>query len=240
MLSGGSHVADVAILVPETSIWANYVPAPVTMPFDLYRKKNPIAASIDDDFGALSSQLLRHQIDFDYLDDEITVTAEVENGRFRIADESYRILVIPSSTTMRCSVADKVAAFSRAGGKVVACGQLPTRSMERGMDRRLAEALSSSHRVPDPQAVIEAITAVGQRDFSLSQPDPHIYYLHRRKQGRDIYFVINMATEDRELEPAFRAKGQASVWDPRTGETRPFTEKRLKIPSTSAMFVVFG
>ena len=240
MLSGGTHVADVAILVPETSIWANYVPAPVTMPFDLYRKQNPIAASIDDDFGTLSSQLLRHQIDFDYLDDEITVTAEVEGGKFRIADESYRILVIPSSTTMRCSVADKVAAFRRAGGKVIACGQLPTRSMERGMDGRLAEALSLCHRVPDAQGVIEAITAEGQRDFSLAQPDPHIYYLHRRKQGRDIYFVINMATEDRELEPAFRAKGSASVWDPRTGETRAFTEKRIKIPSTSAMFVVFG
>jgi hypothetical protein len=112
--------------------------------------------------------------------------------------------------------------------------------MERGMDQRLAEALSSCQRVADHQAVIEAIAAAGQRDFSLVQPDPHIYYLHRRKQGRDIYFVINMAAVDRELEPAFRAKGPATVWDPRTGETRPFTEKRLKIAATSAMFVVFG
>jgi len=106
----------------------------------------------------------------------------VENGRFRIADESYRILVIPSSTTMRCSVADKVAAFSARAAKW-SLRPLPTRSMERGMDRRLAEALSSSHRVPDPQAVIEAIRRWGNETFLLVS-DPHIYYLHRGARAR--------------------------------------------------------
>ena len=134
MLSGGVHVADVGVLVPETSIWANYVPAGAGMPYAAYREKNPVAASLDDEFAALSSELLRSQIDYDYLDDEILVTSEIANGRLHIAGESYKLLVLPSATTMRYAVAERIAAFRRSGGTVIACGKLATQSVERGKD----------------------------------------------------------------------------------------------------------
>jgi hypothetical protein len=240
MLSGGVHVADVGLLVPETSIWANYVPAPVAMPYTAYREKNPLAAIIDDEFAALSSELLRSQIDFDYLDDEILVTAEVAEGRLHLAGESYNILVLPSATTMRYTVAEKVAAFRRSGGTVIACGKLPTQSMERGKDSPLQKALASSQLAPTPKEVVQAIRKVGQPDVWLAEPDPKIYYLHRRKDGRDIYFVINMAEEGRKPEITFRAQGGARLWDPRTGEIKPLSGREVRIERLSAVFVVFG
>ena len=240
LLSGGVHVADVGLLVPETSIWANYVPAPVAMPFAAYREKNPRAASLDDEFAALSSELLRNQIDFDYLDDEIFVTAEVTDGRLHIAGESYKILVLPSATTVRYTVAEKVEAFCRSGGTVIACGKLAAQSVERGKDALLQRALAPSQLVATPRDVVRAIHKVGQADVRLAEPDPKIYYLHRRKGGRDIYFVINMAEEERKPAITFRAQGGASIWDPRTGEIKPLSGGEVRIERLSALFVIFG
>ena len=240
LLSGGVHVADVGLLVPETSIWANYVPAPVGMPYEAYRAKNPVAASLDDQFAALSSELLRSQIDFDYLDDEIFVTAEVADGKLHIAGESYKILLLPSATTMRYSVAEKVEAFCRSGGTVIACGKLAMQAVERGKDSLLQKALAPLSLAPTPKDAVQAIRQAGQTDVRLAGADPKIYYLHRRKDGRDIYFVINMAEEGRKPEITFRAHGSASVWDPRTGDIKSFSGGKLGIERLSAIFVVFG
>jgi hypothetical protein len=210
------------------------------MPFKDYRDKNPVAASLDDEFAALSSELLRNQIDFDYLDDEILVTGGVADGRLHLAGESYKILVLPSATTMRYSVAEKVAAFRRSGGTVIACGKLATQSVERGKDSLLQEALAPAQLAPAPRDVVQAIHKAGPLDVRLAEPDPKIYYLHRRKDGRDIYFVINMAEEGRKPEITFRAQGGASLWDPRTGEIKPFSGGEVRIERLSAVFVVFG
>ncbi len=240
MLSGGAHVADLGVLVPETSIWANYVPARVGMPYEDYRKKNPVAAKLDDDFSALSIELLRSQMDFDYLDDEIFVTAEVSGGKLHLADEAYSVLVIPRSTTMRYAVAEKVVAFRHAGGHVIACGALPTTSMERGRSQALKQALAAVPVAATPEELVQGIRKIWQPDLVLDRPDSKFYYLHRRKGGHEIYFLINMAEGPCEHQIKFRATGGASIWDPRTGEIKPFNGREVRIEGLSALFVVFG
>lgn len=240
MLSGGVHVADLGVLVPETSIWANYVPAPVGMPYAAFRRKNPVAAAIDDDFAALSMDLLRSQMDFDYLDDEILVTAEIADGKLHLADETYCVLVIPRSTTMRYAVAQKVAAFRQAGGHVIAYRALPTTSMERGRDVAVKQLLASVPVVTTPLELVQAIRKLQQPDILLDRSDPKVYYLHRRKDRHEIYFVINMDEKACEHNIQFRVGGKATLWDPRMGEIKPFSGRKVRINGLSAIFVVFG
>lgn len=240
LLSGGVHVADLGVLVPETSIWANYVPAPVGMPYADYREKNLVAAKLDDDFASLSKELLRNQMDFDYLDDEILVTAEIIGNKLRLAEETYSVLVMPRSTTMRHGVAEKIAAFLHAGGHVIACGALPTTSMERGKDSALKRALAVVPVMSTPRGLVQGIRKVWQPDLVLDRPNPKFYYLHRRKDNREIYFLINMDEGPCEHEIMFRATGSASIWDPRTGEIKPFKGREVRIEGLWAMFVVFG
>lgn len=240
MLSGGVHVADLGVLVPETSIWANYVPAPVGMPYKAYREKNPVAARIDDEFAALSQELLSSQMDFDYLDDEILVTAEISGGKLHLANEAYSVLVIPRSTTMRYSVAQKVAAFRNDGGRVVACGTLPTASVERGKDLALKQALAAVPLMATPKGVVREIRRIWQTDIVLDRPDPKFYYLHRRKENHEIYFLINMDQGACEHEIKFKAAGSATIWDPRTGAIKPWKGREVRIEGLSAIFIVFG
>jgi hypothetical protein len=49
-----------------------------------------------------------------------------------------------------------------------------------------------------------------------------------------------MAEEGRKPEITFRAHGDASIWDPRTGEIKPLSGREVLIERLSAIFVVFG
>jgi hypothetical protein len=240
MLSGGGHLADVAMLVPESSIRANYVPAPVGLPYAAYRARNPEAAAIDDDFAALSSTLLRSQTDFDYLDDEIFLQAEIGAGRIHLAGESYGFLVLPRTTHMRYAIAAKVAEFQQAGGRVAALGALPREALERGSGDALKKALERVPVLGTPDEVAGLIAKASRPDVRLARPAPKLYYLHHRNRNRDIYFLVNMDDQVREHEIEFRAGRRASIWDPRTGEISAWNGKSVKLERLSALFVVFG
>jgi alpha-L-rhamnosidase len=246
MLTGGQHVADIAMLVPEVSIWANYVPAEATMPYQRYREKNPKAVEIDDAFLDLSTELLRAQLDYDYLDDEAFEKAEISQGKLNLAGESYSLLVLPAATTMRFRIADKVAAFRRAGGRVVACGELPDQAMERGKDEALKKLLAGAvtAHAAKPAEAVHAIRKFLTPDVSLTAPERQIYYLHKRKNGADIYFFINMSDAAKQTEVTFsRVRGRAAIWNPIDGTTRDIGARSkitLELPKLSARFVVFG
>jgi hypothetical protein len=248
LLTGGVHVAGVAVLVPEVSIWANYTPAPAGMPYAAYKKKNPEAVRIDDAFLDLSMRLLRAQLDYDYLDDEAFLAAEIRDGGLRLHGESYEVLVLPPATTMRFAVAEKIARFRAAGGRVVACGEAPGEAMERGKDEALRAALSGFKTVP-VKDVPATVRSVWTPDLTLAEPDAKIFYIHKKRDGQDIYFFCNMAGDGRNLEVTFHGMARpASLCDPRTGRIAPTPTTRagggcslrLALPKLGGMFVVFG
>ncbi len=94
-----------------------------------------------------------------------------------------------------------------------------------------------------------AIRAAWEPDITVSPAERGLYYIHKRKDGRDIYFFANMATADRDLAVTFHwTKGPARAADPRTGEITPLQARRagrgstlqLNMKRLSAQFVVFG
>ena len=73
-------------------------------------------------------------------------------------------------------------------------------------------------------------------------------WIHRREDGREIYFVTAHRDAPLQANLDFRATGQPELWDPLTGETRAIplyhtTEGRtsipLKLPVAGSAFIVF-
>jgi len=257
LLSGGQHIAEVAMLVPEVSIWANYVPASIGSSLDEYRRKNPIAAEIDDHFVALSKELLQNQIDFDYLDDEAFQMAKINEGKIHLANETYSILILPSSTIIRWAVAKKIHDFWRSGGIVIATGRLPNEAMEYGKDNSVREIMEEmfgaekdirSVHASKIDEVIETIRKLWKVDVRLAQPDPKVYYLHKRKNNLDIYFLVNNEDKFKNLKITFKCRGVPEIWNPKNGEivkANPLysaeeTQLSLTLEEFSGLFVVFS
>src|ERR671916_1793886 len=83
LLTGGRHVAKVAVLWPMTSMFANFVP----------QARNRFDSRTESDFNVLTDLLLRLHHDFDYVDDEALAVAEIADGALQLGDERHEPFV---------------------------------------------------------------------------------------------------------------------------------------------------
>ncbi len=132
VLSQGVHRADVALLYPLTSIHANWL-------------KGDHFTAAADEIGIETLALARHiyesGIDFDFVDDHKLSQAVVSGDLLRIGGLEFRAVLLPPMTTVRTGILEKLKAFYRAGGTVVAFRRLPGGSPEQGRDDPRIRAL---------------------------------------------------------------------------------------------------
>jgi hypothetical protein len=124
LCSLGRHVCDVAILFPITSQWASAMVGGESESVDLMGIQ----------FNEIQEILLDNCIDYDMIDPETLIRADISDGKLSVAEESYSVLILPSLTGVRQGVAEKIKDFVKHGGKVVALSTLPYSSMEKGMN----------------------------------------------------------------------------------------------------------
>lgn len=115
---------------------------------------------------------------------------------------------------------------------------------------------------PDIRLVETALReAVPVRDVDIRQPplwpvklypdyDGALTYIHKRKDGRDLYFFANSADSPVDANVALRGTKKLALWDPHTGERQPLecapgesggqavTTVRLQLPPIRAVFFV--
>jgi hypothetical protein len=118
LLTGGRHVAKLAILWPMTSLFANYTP----------QARNRFDRRTEFDFNVLTDLLLRLHHDFDYVDDEVLARAEVEEGVLRLADEEHELVVLPPVTHLKLGALDQLERFVAGGGRLLGMVFLPDRA----------------------------------------------------------------------------------------------------------------
>lgn len=118
LLSGGRHVARVAVLWPINAMFATYRP----------QERDPAGERIEDDFNALTDLLLRLHVDFDYLDEEVLARADIRDGCVLVGDESYQAVIVPPMAHCRLSTVDRLEELVAAGGKLLGAVLLPAQA----------------------------------------------------------------------------------------------------------------
>ena len=222
LLQGGSHVADVAVYYPIESVWATYAPSGRHIG---ERGADERARQVDDELIRISRVLLENQWDYDYLDADSIARARVEGGRLRIADESFRVVVLPGVLVLPHAVHDKLTEFLAKGGRVIMTGQRPAHTISPGKPlsdvpkgSSVLRGLGTTFIRGDVAAGLPAtLRRLISPDVTLALPDPAIRYVHRRRAGANIYLFASMAPEPANLTVTLRASGRPEVWDPETG-----------------------
>lgn len=75
-------------------------------------------AAIDEHFRA-SEELLKHHVDFDFVDDDALVSGKIEGKQFKIGVMNYDTIVIPPENHMFPEAMAQVEEFRRRGGRVL-------------------------------------------------------------------------------------------------------------------------
>jgi hypothetical protein len=250
----GRPVSDVAVLVPEASVWAFYNP-PKGGTFERYIECNPEVMRIDDAFRETCHQLLAHQRDFEVLTEELVRKATVVNGRMELADQSFAFLVLPETRMLSGASMDTIEAFAASGGHVIFTGSLPSMNPAKGAVaavRRRADILLASHAdrarlVTDERRFGETVEWMAERVPPVLRWNgpAAVRVAHQREPGRDIILVANPGAAAAQGSLACAFGGSVSVWDPETGKiqdagiSRPGEAVVIAVPADSARFLVF-
>jgi len=219
----GQPVSDVAVLVPEASVWAFYHP-PSGGTFARYIDCNPEVMQIDHAFREICHQLLARQRDFEVFTEELLGKAAMQNGRLQLAGQSFAFLVLPEARMLSGASMQKIEAFSAAGGHVIFAGALPSMSPAKGEDaamRKRAQALIALHA--DRTRFVEQEDRFGETvNWMAERVAPEIRWngpravrlAHQREPGREIVLVANPSAAAVQGELACAFGGRVSIWNP--------------------------
>jgi hypothetical protein len=124
-LTVGHHVCDIGVLYPNATVQAGLSPdgpdAMAQAAHDTYLRLVGVMHWAKVELGVLD----RLRRDYDVLDDASVQRGEARDGRLRIGEESFAVIILPSCTVVEEETAVRLAAFVEAGGTLVAVGARP-------------------------------------------------------------------------------------------------------------------
>ena len=226
MLQTGKHVADVAYFIGEDT---------------------PKMAGIRE-------PALPAGYDFDYINaDVIEKRLTVKDGRLVLPDGmSYRLLVLPESTTMRPALLRKLADLVAAGGAVLGPAPQRSPSLENfpACDAEVKKLAAGSWEGGRVMEGTDLTDVFGRMQVPADVECPaDILWKHRRDGECDIYFLANQKAQTRTETIAFRVNGRVpELWWPESGRIENAAEYelaagRMRVPiqfgPNTSVFVVF-
>lgn len=277
LLQGGRRVADIALLYPIESLEAWYA-------FDTGRPDTGKDVPPGTDYNLLSDWLTGQlRLDFTFVHPGLLQSDlySVRHGKLHLdaqqTGQQYQVLIMPSQQVLSAGALAKIKAFYEDGGKIVATGELPTRSAEFGRDAEVTglirdifgidptapkparethssnarggeaiflptatpEALASAlgRVLPAPDVRMPALTNMKAPHDPQGQPlgvdrkylpAPEelgmFSYIHKQKDGRDIYLFANSTNRPVDTWIELKGKHRLDRWNPHTGEITPWAE----------------
>jgi len=236
LLSGGRHVAPVAILFLGNSKHVGKAVPPEVM-----------TTALDD-----------VQLDSDWMPyDVFEGDAKLAGKEIKLHQESYRVLIVPPVEVIPYGALAKAKEFFDAGGIVVGYGFLPTKSATLGKTAKDIAALTEAvWGAGDPGLAVRKTSAAGGRSYLLPEkPKPEelkavltgdagvhpamevlegetsgwLHVLHRVKAGRDAFLICNQNHQGAARHFKFRATaaGVPEWWDAMRNEISALPYKRV-------------
>ncbi|MHB9022773.1 MAG: glycosyl hydrolase [Armatimonadota bacterium] len=251
----GSHVADIAVLYPVVSWFGDAAGGRgYSYPWDITTRNTEGSREDRLAFETVVNGLMGDQLDHDVVDSIALREAEFASGVMRVADEAYRVLILPPMHTARLADLRRAVEFAKQGGLVVVVGKWPNVTMEAGREDPelppvLDELRSLAKFVEDPAAAPALVRALIDPDVEVLLGDPGTLEIsHRRADGIDVYTVSHHAHAEQQVRLRLRAHGPAALWDPESGKTYRLpaqpaegkTEVELFLGPQEAPYVVLG
>jgi len=140
-LTRGRHVAPVAYYFPTESLLTPFRPMkPMTRAMRYEGEMREIFPIVT----YTAHDMIRRQIDYDYIDYEGMKRATVRGGNLELAGESFPLVLVPAAKIIARDSAAKIREFAESGGKVLWIRPLPARYEDGESARDLVDWIDGS------------------------------------------------------------------------------------------------
>jgi hypothetical protein len=276
LLQGGRHVADISVLYPIAAMQAGYAYDPsgkhpkwgTSLPpeVDYLRISDMLTCEVRRDFTFLHPDALAEKCT---LKNDTLCLTNACNA------ESYKVMIITGGKVIERRALQKIKSFYENGGQVIATTCLPLKAAERGGDdesgnviREMFSAeggkktnakggatyfLPVANALTLQQALDDLLPVADVRfegELHISSGGGALSYLHKVKEGKQIYHFANSSDTALDIHVRLRGKMKPEMWNPHDGTmTQPeytlvkengveFTRVRLMLEPVKSLFVV--
>jgi hypothetical protein len=210
LMAIGRPAAQVGLYYPSNSMWMGDEEA-------------------DRSMTKLGWQLLEHQVDWDYFDEQsLSSVASIADGGFKnLSGQVYRAIVVPCSTVITRTGLERFQAFVKAGGKVIFVGKTPKLVVDKTFLNAAKDAVPdlSFATLIEPSGDItpRVVAALPKPDVALESVWQRLTYTHRSWRDAEMYFFFNEGNQEQSRTATIAGRGQAQTWDLSTGEIHPIS-----------------
>lgn len=180
----------------------------------------------------------------DFFDDEMLKTVgSVDKGELVLGASKHRVVVLPGIERMPLESLQKLDAFVKAGGILIAARRKPSivpgltaTAKDRAQFAEIADRLFSNPNmsvkfIERDEDVGTALRGLLQPDVAISPSNADLGFVHRSTPDAEIYFVANTSNQKLNVQIAFRAQGTPEMWDAINGQV--FAADTISRTSTS-------
>lgn len=243
----GIHVAQVAVLYPIRTAWAQYIPTREVLSLD--SQPEPLA-SMDNALLRIARGLLINQIDFDFVDSCCLQSADMQSGMLSIANETYELLLIPPGTVLSSKDIESIHHFAESGGRILAFKPLSKIPLSDISGKSLPAVQSACEAIGDLSACfdtvmihsleddwLDSVKRLVRRDLVLVGDTEWVVVRQSRFSDGDVFLVVNASEEPVSLEVQLEGLGRSELWNPTDGTVTSLSEK-LFIEAYCARIIV--
>lgn len=211
LTKGTRSAADVALFYPCESIQAAFIPA-----------KNGCGGdenfAIDRDLKAAADALYAASRSFLIVDSDSLVKAKIEKDELVFGKNRWKAVVLPRAKVLPVEVAEKLSAFKRAGGCVVATGARPESSTTEFPSAAVG-AFGASLDFVEPSQLGETVARAVPPAIRFPEGLCSIRVLHRQADDGDVFFLYNDSPSNWTGIVEFEdGRKELELWRPAEGE----------------------
>lgn len=213
LMREGRSAADIALLYPADSLMVGFNPR--------LRGAGGIEALRTAALvNSTGSTLFTANRSFLIIDSQTIEAADVRDGMLVNGDLRWRTVVLAGVTTLSVEAVRKLEAFRKAGGLVIAVGDVPRNSCEAFPDCEVFEIAKNWVFLSDAKAPFLADFLAMRHASALrcSRGDADVLRTaHRRTKNGDVFLVMNDSGEAWSGAVRLRTDADVRVWNPRVG-----------------------
>ena len=210
LLGAGRPAAQIGLYIPSGSFWLG---------------SPQQTKEINEALLSLGHQLIEHQRDFDFVDEQaLSSLLKLEGGNLvNLSGQGYRAIIVPPVLAISRAAIEQLHAFSRVGGKVIFIGRAPPLVTDKNFLQASGPAeISWATLREDNIAITPAVlAALPSPDVAFEVPAALVSYTHRRLRDADVYFIFNSGDERISQYVALEGQGIVQTWNANTGEITP-------------------